>query len=137
MKSYHVGQHFRCPTCQEDSVVKARKILDGWSAVDEELVFALCGKPVVPDGESSGNEGVSSGASKTDRDSLDSRIASLFGDDADDGLRETPRFCRDCAHYLRHPFVSRCLLHDRPVEPMQDCPDYSASVSSDESSDDV
>lgn len=34
------------------------------------------------------------------------------------------RFCKDCRHFLRHPFLSRCLLHSRATEPMDDCADF-------------
>ena len=55
------------------------------------------------------------------------RIAVLPGDGtgperiADDGVR---RFCRDCRHYISHPFLSRCDRHDRAADPMGDCPDF-------------
>ena len=45
------------------------------------------------------------------------------------GIGEAPKghFCRDCRHYVKHPFLSRCGRHDCEVEPMQDCPDFSRS----------
>lgn len=131
--SYHTGQHFRCTFCHEDSVVKARKVLDGWSTVGEEFVCALCGAAVVSEEESLDEPDVSVAASECDSDTADSRVAALFDGD---GLCGSRHFCRDCVHYLKHPFVSRCLLHDKPVEPMQDCPDYSTSGSSERPLDD-
>lgn len=35
-----------------------------------------------------------------------------------------PFTCPHCVHYLIHPFQSRCLLWNRPVEPMADCPKF-------------
>jgi hypothetical protein len=57
-------------------------------------------------------------------------LASLLGADAGaeapgvDLGESDGRFCKNCRHFLRHPFQSRCLFHDRDVEPMNDCEDF-------------
>ena len=34
------------------------------------------------------------------------------------------RFCKDCVHLVKHPFVLRCDLDNHPVESMDDCPKF-------------
>ena len=112
------GTPFRCPACHADSIVKVRKKMDGFRCVGEDLVCMLCGAvlPPEPKQETAPDDG-KTGA-----------LADLLGvtDDgperlADDGVR---RFCRDCRHYISHPFLSRCDRHDRAADPMGDCPDF-------------
>ncbi len=34
------------------------------------------------------------------------------------------KFCRDCAEYVAHPFLSRCAKHKKEVNPMDDCSEF-------------
>ena len=34
------------------------------------------------------------------------------------------RFCKDCVHFMPHPFVDRCDLDNHPVDPMDDCSEF-------------
>jgi hypothetical protein len=102
-------------------VSKLERVLDGWTVVGERLVCALCQEPLSADGSLIS-------AQSDERAGLDA-LSSLLGESpaekpemADDG---GAHFCKDCIHFLRHPFVSRCLFHDRPTEPMDDCEDFS------------
>lgn len=121
------GQSFSCPHCSSSSVVKRVRQMEGWRCVEEYLACALCGARVVASSADASADGCSAAAGSDDR------LARLRGLLA---VQEEPNpvqwaaaeddraFCRDCRHFLKHPFVSRCLLHDRPVEPMDDCEDF-------------
>jgi len=119
------GAAFHCPKCDRDSVIKVVRRMEGWKCVGEELVCAFCQTEVY--------------RSEADSDSCDSgekvdpgvaRLAGFLGQEIRPRQKlttdEDSHFCRDCRHFLRHPFVSRCLLHDKEVDPMQDCADFAA-----------
>ena len=36
------------------------------------------------------------------------------------------RFCKDCVNLIQHPFVLRCSLDGRAVNPMDDCDRFQA-----------
>lgn len=67
-------------------------------------------------------------------------IDDLFGgtnesDNASDSflpeIDNSVHFCRDCKHYLFHPYKSRCCLKEIDVEPMDDCPSFSMRTKDD------
>lgn len=112
------GDVFRCPDCKQDSIVKVRRKMDGFRCLGEELVCMLCG--AVQPGETPAE------ASDPEKDA--NPLAALLGvaDTAPERLADDSGrgFCRDCKHYISHPFLSRCDKHDRGVNPMDDCPDF-------------
>ena len=122
------GQAFRCEACGHDSVVKREKRMDGWRCVGEQLVCALCGEPLAEDEEP--GDGASGHTEPQPDAAAKDRLAMFLGEDAagagvELGLGESDgRFCKNCRSFLRHPFRSRCLLHERDVEPMDDCSDF-------------
>ena len=134
-KRWTRGESFRCPACGRDSVVQCRPVMEGWTRRGEEYVCALCSHSLGP------VENESEDSDAADADSGVNALAAFLGQDRPDDGR--PRldpdgdavFCRDCRHYLRHPFKSRCLLHDRPTEPMDDCADYEAAADEENESD--
>ena len=113
------GDVFQCPECKQESIIKIRRKMDGFRYLGDELVCMLCGA-VLPE----------EAPSKTDDPEKDTAnpLAALLGveDAAPERLADDTGkgFCRDCKHYLRHPFLSRCDRHDRSVNPMDDCPDF-------------
>ncbi len=114
-----VGESFSCTRCGRESVAKTKRVLDGWTVVRECLVCAFCGAEI-PEPENIGTD-----TAKKDKQGA---LASLLGE-APTRLptleNDTEnRFCKDCRHFLRHPFLSRCLLHNRATEPMDDCADF-------------
>lgn len=122
---YYRGQPMKCAACGRDSIVQTKTRLDGWENLGQWFVCGLCGHYLAAieavTASSSQAEDTESGAA--------SRLAAFLGTDdvkvdRSAVMRDADRaFCRDCMHFLRHPFVSRCLLHDRVTEPMNDCAD--------------
>jgi transcriptional regulator of met regulon len=45
-------------------------------------------------------------------------ISELLSDD------QERRFCKNCRHNFITPFKCHCNLHQKEVEPLQDCPDF-------------
>ena len=109
-----------CPFCHESSIAKAKTKLDGFTPVGTVLVCMLCNAELAgleeastenttaPESQKLQDLGVLLGAAPAAR----ARLAA-----ADD----EKRFCKDCAHFLKHPFVDRCDLDNHPVEAMDDC----------------
>lgn len=119
------GESFHCSACDRDSVAKPQKVMDGWRCTGEIMICAFCKTPVVPpsgtaESRPTATENVGASALNRLADLLDAKpvAAPQFADTA------VGHFCKDCRHFLRHPFFSRCLLHDKTVEPMDDCGDF-------------
>lgn len=111
------GKPAVCPACGQESVAKLARKMDGWTYVGQHLCCALCGAhwgniPVVASDDGAAAERLEA-------------LAGLLGEE----LPEPPKaltpgstiFCRDCLHFMRHPFRDRCLLHGTDVGPMDDC----------------
>jgi hypothetical protein len=126
--NYREGLSIVCPHCGRETIVKRQRKMDGWTVVGDVYACALCRAELADIADDSG------AASET-RAREDSRrlkaLESLLNEDSASlqrpglGDDEEARFCRDCVHFLKHPFISRCLLHERAVEPMDDCEDFS------------
>ena len=115
------GDRFHCPQCDSASVAKTVREMDGWTVSAEYLACALCGAQIEAD------ERRDEFSQDEQAQSRLSAAASFLGTTLTEQVRLTPeegRFCRDCCHYLKHPFVSRCLLHERAVGSMDDCDDF-------------
>ncbi len=116
------GERIFCSACQHESIAKTKRVMDGWTVVRECLVCALCGAELPV-------EETAPPAESTVAVTRLSALAAFLGEEQSSsaaGLSpEGEHFCKDCVHFLRHPFVSRCLYHNRPTEPMDDCPDFS------------
>lgn len=127
MDNLRVGDRAFCSSCKAETRVKAQRRLDGWTVVGEDLVCALCGHVLL-----SMENRPSDTEEQKDSSEKVTALANFLSEELPTRQRlvdeEEGRFCRDCVHFLKHPFVSRCLLHDREVEPMDDCEDFEKAV---------
>ena len=118
------GDSIDCPHCGKNSFLKKVAILDGWTKKGDILACAACSAKIAdlpPEGQAPAAfpKGKSIGT-----------LESLFGEKHSSGPRieaseDEKAFCRDCKNYIVHPFMSRCGLHNKNVNPMDDCPDFS------------
>jgi len=97
--------------------------MNGWTKVGEVLKCAACSAVVANAEESSAKtpEKASSEAMERLRgflgaDTLEKPKVNLSDSDK--------RFCKDCVHLVRHPFVLRCDLDNHTVDSMDDCPKF-------------
>jgi len=129
------GAHLKCPHCGRESVVVVQGQFDGWKKVGEVFVCGLCEKPLGPVND--GNQSTAASEQEGEGEAQRARALLGLGEEAANAQQSSPanlldldlqessaHFCRDCRHYLIHPFISRCLLHDTPVEPMGDCSEF-------------
>jgi hypothetical protein len=98
--------------------------MDGWRCLGEAVVCAFCQTPVAPPAPPGSAQPPATGDASAAR----SRAAAFLNADPvaapEFKDKQKGRFCKDCRHYFKHPFYSRCLYHERNVEPMDDCPDF-------------
>lgn len=116
-----VNDKIICPACKEASIAKLKNKMAGFTKVGQVLACMLCGAELEtytpPENATGGKEkkleqlGMLLGAAP----SAPVRLAA-----ADD----EKRFCKDCRHFLKHPFVDRCDIDNNPVDPMDDCPQF-------------
>ena len=112
-----------CPVCHEPSMAKLHTRREGFTPVGEELICMLCGAVLGTPENPSDN---AAGEAKL-RD-LSLLLGAAPAAPARLAAASTEqRFCKDCEHFLAHPFVSRCALDQHAIEDvMSDCSHYSA-----------
>lgn len=97
--------------------------MDGWTKVGEILACSACTAKIAEVAEKAVLTAI---GSKPDT----SKLAALLGNEPEEVKprlivgQDERRFCRDCLHLIKHPFLTRCNLHQKEVNPMADCPDY-------------
>ena len=111
------GDRISCPHCGEDTFVKRKILMDGWTKQGEVLVCALCGKKL-----SDAEDCSDSAAGSADISALQSLLGGETLEKTSVSLnRSDCRFCKDCAHAVRNAFVFRCELTGNEVDSMGDC----------------
>ena len=118
------GAAFHCPHCQNDSIAKCSKEYEGFSLKREYLACALCQAEIAAPATDCGTE------TKAEPSALQALFADNHTADKqnvgelleDDGQR---RFCKNCLHNFFTAFKCFCNLHQKEVEPLHDCPDFS------------
>ena len=97
------GQKIICPYCRQESAVKMVKQYDGFTLVGEVRTCAFCGQELA-----------------------DEELTYLK-DEIPESLRQKGRRrnCYLCKHYVVNPFLQKCVLHNREVEALDSCPDFS------------
>lgn len=121
------GETADCPHCGERTVVKSRKRMDGFTVTGEFFACALCGAELGR--PEAATEAAMKADAVPDRKATD-RLASLLGDVAVEEKADlTPdegygRFCRNCVHFIEHPFKTLCGLSGSAADPMGECPRF-------------
>ena len=114
------GDRIECPHCGNDAFAVKKTLMDGWTNLGEVLACSACGEKVGDIGEE---------AESPKKNIAKSALADFLGVEEEEkkvlsATENEKHFCRDCIHYLKHPFLTRCSLHDKDVNPMDDCSDF-------------
>ncbi len=123
MNNMKSGDKINCPHCHQETVLKEKVVMDGWTQTGKFLGCAICGGKIAE---------IEVEIENGQRESKKlSGLASLLGEDAEPvpviiTAGGVAQFCRDCLHFVRHPFFNRCEMHKKEVNPMDDCPDFAA-----------
>lgn len=116
------GDEIVCPHCKKESFLVKTNIMDGWTFKGEILICSLC-KQKIADIKKDGKKNTPA----SDSGKLDKLVAFLGEVKAARPTienNEEKTFCRDCKYYISHPFMNRCNLHTKGINPMDDCPDF-------------
>lgn len=118
------GDSFDCPHCGRNTFLKKETVMDGWVRKGEVLKCVSCGTVIEEVKEEKKTEKVSPLENDAAR-----RFKSLLGAEFDKKVElhaaaDEKKFCRDCAHLIAHPFLTRCMKFAKDVNPMDDCPSF-------------
>lgn len=115
------GDEIVCPHCKKDSFWVKTNLMDGWTFKGEILICSLCKQKIADIKKNNVKNAPESGEKLNN-------FAAFLGEEQThkqiiEDSEEKP-FCRDCKHYISHPFMNRCQLHAKEVNPMNDCRDF-------------
>ncbi len=121
------GDEIICQYCGASSFLVKKTIMDGWTKKGEALLCSSCSKVIQDISEEEKLTEKNKGEINK-KASLD-RLSGVLG--AEELKKPTivseedeKQFCRDCKHYISHPFLDRCSLHQIEVNPMDDCKSF-------------
>lgn len=121
------GDSFTCPHCQSSSIAKLKTEYEGFTVKRSYLICAFCQAELNTDKKKDKTAQIPL------KKPAPEKLASLFGeaDEADTPVisellsdDQERRFCKNCLHNFITPFKCHCNLHQKEVEPLQDCPDF-------------
>ena len=117
-----VGDEIKCKFCGANSFLVKKTIMEGWTKTGEVLICSSCSKVIhkILIDEKQSESITKENINKT---SLDKFSNFLGGEKIKRPVikEEEKHFCRDCKHYISHPFLDRCSLRQVEVNPMDDC----------------
>ena len=110
----------KCPFCGEESFAKKKNIMDGWRVVGTVEVCALCNQQLP--GKNPEKAAVTPDAARK------ASLAALLGADVEEKVTlagtSDRDFCRNCRHFIEHPFRTLCGKDGSSADPMGSCPDF-------------
>ena len=115
------GEQIKCPYCSKDSFLVKKVVHDGWKKAGEFLCCSSCSSEIEQMKEADS-------ASQVSEVRL-SALEALLSEKKQEQQKihasdEEKRFCRDCMHFISHPFLNRCSYHNKTVETMDDCNNF-------------
>ena len=116
------GDKIKCEKCGEETFAVSKTRMNGWEVVGEYFTCALCGEEI------ESKEDTSKSNSTPEKQNL-SALANFLDTEIEEKKElsvdeSETHFCRDCVHYIKHPFLTRCELHKKEVNPMDDCSNF-------------
>lgn len=121
------GDEIDCPHCGKSTFIVKKAVMDGWSKAGDIFACSGCDAKIADCEEKEIDE--------TKSDSVaSSALAGFLGVEKEEkkeltATEDEKHFCRDCGHLVSHPFLTRCELHKKDVNPMDDCPDFTRKKS--------
>ncbi len=115
------GQQMECPHCGKDCFLVKKTLMDGWTKLGDILACSSCSAKIADLEDEK--------AKAADSSKQFSNLENLLSEKKKEGPKiesteDEKHFCRDCMHFISHPFLTRCGLHKKNVEPMEDCDKY-------------
>lgn len=97
----------KCPKCGEKSFIKTENIYEGFKVIGTKKTCGLCGYEIRDEDEV---------------EFIEEPV--LFSDESG------KNFCRDCIHYVVHPWTQKCTLHNKEVTALDSCREFHRKNSS-------
>ena len=118
------GDEINCIHCGKHGFLVKKAKMEGWKKVGDMLICSSCGQIIVDVEESPIKEDIEEDIPSNDK--LDSLLSFLGTEQLEKKTIEVGEktFCRDCIHYVKHPFFSKCGLNNEDINPMDDCESY-------------
>jgi hypothetical protein len=126
-KLMKAGDEIKCDYCGANSFLVKKTIMDGWTKKGDVLSCSACSKVIHEIAEEK-KLTINEGKERLKKASLDN-LTSFLGTEQQlkpiiDVKDDEKHFCRDCRHYISHPFLDRCSLRQVEVNPMDDCESF-------------
>lgn len=113
-----------CPNCNEKTFPKKKNIMDGWSVAKSVWVCPMCGAELPETGDGDNNTSPAPDKKSERRNAL----SALLGGETLESVKLSGTadrdFCRNCKHFVVHPFKNICALTDKEADPMGSCPEF-------------
>lgn len=116
------GEEVDCVHCGKSTFVVKKSVMDGWTKIGDVFACSLCDAKLADveyeevEREKKISQASSALAGFLDTEPEEKVTLVAEGSEA--------HFCRDCDNLIVHPFLIRCELYDKDVDPMGDCPDF-------------
>ncbi|MCX6983518.1 MAG: hypothetical protein NT118_02040 [Lentisphaerae bacterium] len=102
------GHQLKCPHCGKECFLVKKSLMDGWTKVGDILACSCCSAKIADLEDEK--------AKASDNSSKFSSLENLLSEKKKEGP--------NCIHFVAHPFLSRCELRKKNVNPMDDCPEF-------------
>jgi hypothetical protein len=121
------GDEIICMHCGANSFLVKKAVMDGWTKKEEILACSSCSEVVEKICKK--EELLKSKTKEQLKEKSLDKFSSFIGVEqvkkpAIDDENNEKYFCRDCRHYISHPFLDRCSLNQVEVNPMDDCKSF-------------
>ena len=117
------GDRIVCPHCRQETFVKEQTVMDGWTVKEKILQCPLCSTRLAKADQETPDQ-----VEEKKSASLAALSSLLGGEELEKPdytiSADVKRFCKDCKHFIEHPFHTRCAHWDRETNPMDDCEFY-------------
>ena len=120
------GDEITCKHCGANSFLVKKSIMDGWTKKEDVLICSACSKVIHKIDDETLSEQDKQG--NNDKKRLSDLSNLLGGEEVKrptiESKEDEKRFCKDCKHRVSHPFLDRCSLLEKEVNPMDDCESF-------------
>ena len=124
----HIGNRILCPHCGEPIIVKTRAVrTDDWKSTGQEYFCMFCSRSLGPV-RTNGTEDAGNHCAADKLAALLETAPPTPAIRLDGGGESRAHFCRDCAEFIAHPFLSGCQGLGRDADPWGVCPYFTPNA---------
>ena len=117
----NAGEEILCKHCGNSAFLVKKSKLDGWKKIGEYLACSSCGEKIEDIKEVQDEDNLSTSAANSKLEKLAAFLGTENLEKKTINNDIEKKFCRDCRHYIKHPFFNKCGKLNKEVNPMDDC----------------